>query len=358
MANELRYVNSGDKILASQYNKIVDYVNGPGEYSTGEYTTTKKGVLYQNGDEYINGEGDKPIPLLQGSIRCVYDSDTSSYNDYYHLQLGATESQTYESFTLDNRPIQSIYVCNVESDEFNFKVSSDTWDQINQGSLNTKIKTTLPEEISSFYDGLRGVFYTLDLISSDNHGNDDTNIATIYKFLVITNHPDYNLSDSQTNTTPLDDNVYTLVKNDEQLSGYDFDISSLKYKHSFPIFSYTQILSTDYYQQNLIQHHLGGYRYYTPLPKFPWEVNVNSGHIERAYVQIGTYIFDSEISATDISGDNYLMVDVENLSCELGGSPKHDATIVPFKMFNFQRGLQVEYYNFMPVVPCWERYDV
>ena len=91
MANDLRYVNSGDKILASQYNKIVDYVNGPGEYSTGEYTTTKKGVLYQNGDEYINGEGDKPIPLLQGSIRCVYDSETSSYNDYYHLQLGATE---------------------------------------------------------------------------------------------------------------------------------------------------------------------------------------------------------------------------------------------------------------------------
>ena len=69
MANDLRYVNSGDKILASQYNKIVDYVNGPGEYSTGEYTTTNKGVLYQNGDEYINGEGDKPIPLLQAVER-------------------------------------------------------------------------------------------------------------------------------------------------------------------------------------------------------------------------------------------------------------------------------------------------
>ena len=357
MANDLRYVNSGDKILATQYNKIVDYVNGPGEYSTGEYTTTNKGVLYQNGDRYITGEGATPIPLLQGSVRSVYD-ETSSYTDYYHLQLGATESQTYESFTLDNRPIQSIYVCNVESDQFNFKVSSDTWDDINQGLLNTKIKTTPPEEISSFYDGLRGVFYTIDLISSDNHNTDDTNIATIYKFLVLTNHPYYNLSDSQTNTTPLDDNVFTLVKNDEQLSDYNFDITSLKCKHSFPIFSYTEILSTDYYQQNLIQQHLGGYRYYTPLPKFPWEVNINSGHIERAYVQIGTYIFDSEISSTEISGDNFLMVDVENLSCVLEASPRQDSTTVPFKMFNFQRGLQVEYYNFMPVVPCWERYDV
>ena len=357
MANDLRYVNSGDKILASQYNKIVDYVNGPGEYSTGEYTTTNKGVLYQNGDEYINGEGDKPIPLLQGSIRCVYNSDTSSYNDYYHLQLGATEIQTYESFTLDNIPIQSIYVCNVENDQFNFKVSSDTWDDVNQGLLNTKIKTTLPEDISSFYDGLKGVFYTLDTLSSDNHGNDDTNIATIYKFLVITNHPEYSLSIKQEDN-PLDNAVFNLLENDEQLSSLDFGLSSLKQKYSFPIISYTQILSTDYYQQNLIQHHLGGYRYYTPFPKFPWEVNINTGHIERAYVQIGTHMFDSEISATDISGDNYLMVDIENLSCELGDSPRHDATIVPFKMFNFQRGLQVEYYNFMPVVPCWEKYDV
>lgn len=357
MANDLRYVNSGDKILASQYNKIVDYVNGPGEYSTGEYITTQKGVLYQNGDEYINGEGDKPIPLLQGSIRCVYNSDTSSYNDCYHLQLGATEIQTYESFTLDNRPIQSIYVCNVESDEFGFKVSSDTWDQVNQGLLNTKIKTTLPEEISSFYDGLRGVFYTLDTLSSDNHGNDDVDIASIYTLLVITNHPEYSLSIKQEDN-PLDNAVFNLLENDEQLSSLDFELSSLTQKYSFPIISYTQILSTDYYQQNLIQHHLGGYRYYTPFPKFPWEVNVNTGRIERAYVQIGTHMFDSEISSTDISGDNYLMVDIDNLSCELGDSPKHDATIVPFKMFNFQRGLQVEYYNFMPVVPCWEKYEV
>lgn len=357
MANDLRYVNSGDKILASQYNKIVDYVNGPGEYSTGEYTTTNKGVLYQNGDEYINGEGDKPIPLLQGSIRCVYDSATSSYSDCYHLQLGATESQTYDSFTLDNRPIQSIYVCNLENDTYNFKVSSDTWDQVNQGLLNTKIKTTLPEEISSFYDGLKGVFYTLDTLSSDNHGNDDVDIASIHTLLVITNHPEYSLSIEQKDN-PLDNAVFNLLETDEQLSSLDFALSSLTQKYSFPIISYTQILSTDYYQQNLIQHHLGGYRYYTPFPKFPWEVNVNTGRIERAYVQIGTHMFDSEISATDISGDNYLMVDIDNLSCELGNSPKHDATIVPFKMFNFQRGLQVEYYNFLPVVPCWERYDV
>lgn len=357
MGNNLTYVNSGDKILASQYNKIVDYVNGPGQYTTSQYTTTNKGVLYQNGDSYINGEGAFPIPLLQGSVRSVYDDETSSYNDYYHLQLGATEIQTYKSFTLDNSYVNSIYVCNTESDSLNFKVSSDTWDDINQGLLNTKIKTVQSDDVSC-YNGLRGVFYTLDTISSDIHGNDDTNIATIYKFLVITDHPEYDSSDYETNTTPLDTAVYTLLTNDDQLSGYDFEISSLKNKHSFPIISYTSVLSTDYYQENLIQLHLGGFHYYSPLPNLPWEVNVNSGHISRAYVQIGTYIFDSEISATEISGDNYLMVDIENLSCELANYPKHDTYKVPFKMFDWRKGVKVDYYNFMPVVPCWEKYDL
>lgn len=357
MANDLRYVNSGDKILASQYNKIVDYVNGPGQYTTSQYTTTNKGVLYQNVDGYINGEGALPIPLLQGSVRSVYDDETSSYNDYYHLQLGATELNTYESFTLDNSKIGSIYVCNTESDSLNFRVLSDTWDDINQGLLNTKIKTVQEEGVSCF-NGLRGVFYTLDTISSDIHGNDDTNIATLYKFLVITNHPEYNLSNSQTNTSPLDTTVYTMLTNDDQLSNYEFELSSLKNKHSFPIISYTQVLSTDYYQENLIQQHLGGYHYYTPFPNIPWEVNINSGHISRAYVQIGTYVFDSEISATEISGDNYLIVDIDNLSCELASSPSYDATKVPFKMFDWRKGVKVDYYNFMPVVPCWEKYEV
>ena len=93
-------------------------------------------------------------------------------------------------------------------------MSSDTWNDVNQGLLNTKIKTTLPKEISSFYDGLKGVFYTLDTLSSDNHGNDDVNIASIYTLLVITNHPEYSLSIKQEDN-PLDNAVFNLLDKDE-----------------------------------------------------------------------------------------------------------------------------------------------
>jgi hypothetical protein len=53
-----------------------------------------------------------------------------------------------------------------------------------------------------------------------------------------------------------------------------------------------------------------------------------------------------------------LIVDIENLSCELANSPTYDTTKVPFRMFDWRKGVKVDYYNFMPVVPCWEKYDL
>jgi hypothetical protein len=90
----------------------------------------------------------------------------------------------------------------------------------------------------------------------------------------------------------------------------------------------------------------------------PWAVDPYTGKIERAYVQVGTHQFDSGIHSTDISVDNYLRITIDQLTCELCATPYESSNTVSFKMFNLISCDSVEYYNYQPIVPCWERYSI
>lgn len=305
MVGELTYVRQNDSLKAADWNKVVNYCNGPGEYSNAsQFTTTNKGTLYQSNTTILP----KPA-ILRDLLRAQFQ--TWSLSDQLcstiFLQLGPSYGKTLQEFKIAGQAIDFIAVCplcsNIDKSYIVDDVTTSCWNAISgQGVINTFI----PYEYS-----VVGQIVNVDMLSTYSPEPGSEQSADI-----SSHNGRYGLiiNDWYTNNDPeiLSTMLSSLSSSIQtQLSDYG-SVANIKMEYEFDIFSRTQYTFENDTQQSAwisaggenpyVQCHIGGIDSY-PIKNNPEPFDIEDNSIVRQYLMVGNKIFKSiEAISGDVEG--------------------------------------------------------
>lgn len=306
----LVYTKPGDKVKSSQWNIVVDAVNGPGEYSDGLYTTTTKGTLYQTGTN-VKSLRQMPKDLLRAQYR-VWEAENHSLSNTAFLQLGPDRLKTLNEFTVDGTPISFMARILSCAPEYNSLIDDEhlsAWSTAAMGCINTYVAPG-QNVCGKIIDVAAN---TSSDVGPAANGETSANVDTSHVYALIIGDSHWELSgDEQLLVDAINglSGIDQLSIGQEIVSAaniYDFDIYSMQSNPSN--LSSPDEISAWMSQTNgvsYIQCHIGGFDIVSNKGS-PRPFDIENGMIVRPYYMIGDKLevaeYDSYELTSVLTGD-------------------------------------------------------
>lgn len=318
----LVYTKPGDLIKSSQWNMVVDAVNGPGEYSDGQYETTTKGTIYQTGIK-IKSLRQPPKDLLRAQYR-VWEAENHQLSNTAFLQLGPDHTKTLNEFTVDGVPVRFMARILSSAPEYNSLIDDEhlsAWSTAAMGCINTYV--------APGYSVCGKIVDVAANTSSDvgpaPEGETSANVDTGHVYALIIGDSHWELSgDEQLLVDALNNlsGIEQLSIGQEIVSAeniYDFDIYDMQ--------SYPSNLSTAGQVSawlaatngvSYVQCHLGGLDVFQKTSN-PEPFDIEKGSIVRQYMMVGNKLMavgnESSGGSTDLT--SFFEEDLGVIACKV-----------------------------------------
>lgn len=300
----LVYTKPGDKVKSSQWNIVVDAVNGPGEHSDGLYTTTTKGTLYQTGTS-VKSLRQMPKDLLRAQYR-VWEDENHQLSNTAFVQLGPDRLKTLNEFTVDGTPITFMARILSCAPEYNSLIDDEhlsAWSTAAMGCINTYVAPG---------QNVCGKIVDVAANTSSDVGptvNEETsaNVDTSHVYALIIGDSHWELSgDEQLLVDALNNlsGIDQLSIGQEIASAaniYDFDIYSMQSNPSdlsSPDEIYAWMSQTN--GVSYIQCHIGGFDIVSDKGS-PRPFDIENGMIVRPYYMIGDKLEAAEYDSYELT---------------------------------------------------------
>lgn len=300
----LVYTKPGDKVKSSQWNIVVDAVNGPGEYSDGLYTTTTKGTLYQTGTN-VKSLRQMPKDLLRAQYR-VWEDENHQLSNTAFVQLGPDRLKTLNEFTVDGTPITfmaRILSCAPEHNSLIDDEHLSAWSTAAMGCINTYVAPG-QNVCGKIVDVAAN---TSSDVGPTANGETSANVSTSHVYALIIGDSHWELSGDE---QLLVDAINNLSGIDQLSIGqeivsaaniYDFDIYSMQSNPSD--LSSPDEISAWMSQTNgvsYIQCHIGGFDIVSDKGS-PRPFDIENGMIVRPYCMIGDKLEAAEHGSYELT---------------------------------------------------------
>ena len=317
----LVYTKPGDKVKSSQWNIVVDAVNGPGEYSDGLYTTTTKGTLYQTGTN-VKSLRQMPKDLLRAQYR-VWEAENHQLSNTAFLQLGPDRLKTLNEFTVDGTPISFMARILSCAPEYNSLIDDEhlsAWSTAAMGCINTYVAPG-QNVCGKIIDVAAN---TSSDVGPTANGETSANVDTSHVYALIIGDSHWELSgDEQLLVDAINglSGIDQLSIGQEIVSAtniYDFDIYSMQSNPSN--LSSPEEISTWMSQTNgvsYIQCHLGGFDIVSNKGN-PRPFDIENGMLVRPYYMIGDKLEVAEYDSYELT--NILTGDMKVLGLKISES--------------------------------------
>lgn len=300
----LVYTKPGDKVKSSQWNIVVDAVNGPGEYSDGLYTTTTKGTLYQTGTD-VKSLRQMPKDLLRAQYR-VWEDENHQLSNTAFVQLGPDRLKTLNEFTVDGAPISfmaRILSCAPEHNSLIDDEHLSAWSTAAMGCINTYVAPG-QNVCGKIVDVAAN---TSSDVGPTANGETSANVSTSHVYGLIIGDSHWELSGDE---QLLVDAINNLSGIDQLSIGqeivsaaniYDFDIYSMQSNPSdlsSPDEIYAWMSQTN--GVSYIQCHIGGFDIVSDKGS-PRPFDIENGMIVRPYCMIGDKLEAAEHGSYELA---------------------------------------------------------
>ena len=317
----LVYTKPGDKVKSSQWNIVVDAVNGPGEYSDGLYTTTTKGTLYQTGTN-VKSLRQMPKDLLRAQYR-VWEDENHQLSNTAFIQLGPDRLKTLNEFTVDGTPISFMARILSCAPEYNSLIDDQhlsAWSTAAMGCINTYVAPG-QNVCGKIIDVAAN---TSSDVGPTANGETSANINTAHVYALIIGDSHWELSgDEQLLVDAINglSGIDQLSIGQEIVSAtniYDFDIYSMQSNPSN--LSSPDEISAWMSQTNgvsYIQCHLGGFDIVSNKGN-PRPFDIENGMLVRPYYMIGDKLEVAEYDSYELT--NILTGDMKVLGLKISES--------------------------------------
>ena len=317
----LVYTKPGDKVKSSQWNIVVDAVNGPGEYSDGLYTTTTKGTLYQTGTN-VKSLRQMPKDLLRAQYR-VWEAENHQLSNTAFLQLGPDRLKTLNEFTVDGTPISFMARILSCAPEYNSLIDDEhlsAWSTAAMGCINTYVAPG-QNVCGKIIDVAAN---TSSDVGPTANGETSANVGTSHVYALIIGDSHWELSgDEQLLVDAINglSGIEQLSIGQEIVSAtniYDFDIYSMQSNPSnlsSPDEISTWMSSTN--GVSYIQCHIGGFDIVSNKGN-PRPFDIENGMIVRPYYMIGDKLEAAEYDSYELT--NILTGDMKVLGLKISES--------------------------------------
>ena len=335
----LVYTKPGDKVKSSQWNIVVDAVNGPGEYSDGLYTTTTKGTLYQTGTN-VKSLRQMPKDLLRAQYR-VWEAENHQLSNTAFLQLGPNLDATKNEFTVDGTPVAFMARILSCAPEYNSLIDDEhlsAWSTAAMGCINTYI--------TPGYNVCGKIIDVAANTSSDvgpsEGGETSANVDTSHVYGLIIGDSYWELSGDEQLLVDAINNLSGI----EQLSigqeivsadtVYDFDIyAPQSYPSNLSTASQVSAWLSATNGVSYIQCHIGGFDVVSN--KNPRPFDIENGMLVRPYYMIGDKLEVAEQESYELA--NVLTGDTKVLALKISESWS------PSEGGAYQYGIELTGYN-------------
>lgn len=336
----LVYTKPGDLIKSSQWNMVVDAVNGPGEYSDGQYETTTKGTIYQTGTK-IKSLRQPPKDLLRAQYR-VWEAENHQLSNTAFLQLGPDHTKTLNEFTVDGTPITFMARILSCAPEYNSLIDDEhlsAWSTAAMGCINTYV--------APGYSVCGKIVDVAANTSSDvgpaPGGETSANVDTGHVYALIIGDSHWELSgdeqllvDALNNLSGIDQlSIGQEIVSAENV--YDFDIYDIQsYPSNLSTAGQVSAWLSSTNGVSYVQCHIGGFDIVSNKGN-PRPFDIENGMVVRPYYMIGDKLEAAEQESYELT--SVLTGDMKVLALKISES------WTPSEGGFYQYGIELTGYN-------------